>query len=158
MKQNNLEQHAQQLGQDSKESGQAWQEALELVRTYFKPSELSDEHLFKIAKASLSTARFNLFIKEAYRSCQGHPDRARPFKTLFSYCDESIYSLKEWILTFDHFQQYLSRDQRREDMMTMLGYLQCCSLSPENKDIKHEFIDLLDNMLLEYGFDGKNTK
>ncbi len=158
MTQNYLTELSSQLEKSSGESAQNWMAALSLGRTYFKANELSDELLARLAKASQSTALFNRFLKEAYRSCQTHPDRTRPFKTLIHYCDESIYSLKEWMQAYSHFLKYLDQEKRQEDLLTMLGYLQCCSLSPENKDIKHEFIDLLDGMITTYGFLGKNSK
>jgi hypothetical protein len=36
----------------------------------------------------------------------------------------------------------------------MLGYLQCCEDSPENKDINRKFIELVEEMLNEHGFVG----
>ena len=132
-----------------------WKHALDLARGYFNPHDVSDDQLMKIAAASLSVDHFNIIIKDCYRSSQGHPDRGRPFKTLFSYCDESIYSLTDWLRAYDHFRSYLSESGRSEDFQLMLGYLQCCSLSPENKDIKHDFVDLLQSMLDQFGFKGK---
>ncbi len=149
---------AQALEKSTGEGQQKWLEAIETGRSYFKASELSDELLVKLAQASDDTASFNRFLKEAYRSCQTHPDRTRPFKALINYCDESIYSLKEWLRAYSHFLRYLDEQSRQEDLLTMLGYLQCCSLSPENKDIKHDFIDLLEAMLNQFGFVGKNAK
>lgn len=158
MNQNQLNELGRLLEKTSGEDQQKWLEAIETGRSYFKANELSDELLTKLAMASESTDSFNRFLKEAYRSCQTHPDRTRPFKTLVHYCDESIYSLKEWLLAYNYFRRYLDEQGRQEDLLTMLGYLQCCSLSPENKDIKHDFIDLLEAMLNQYGFVGKNPK
>jgi hypothetical protein len=36
----------------------------------------------------------------------------------------------------------------------MLGYLQCCEESPENKNIKDIFVDLVKDMLEQHGFEG----
>lgn len=158
MNPNQINEAIKKLVSSTQESEADWQAALSLGRTYFKASELSDDLLVRLAIASKNTKTFNRFLKEAYRSCQTHPDRTRPFKTLIHYCDESIYSLEEWLHAYEYFLQYLDRDGRKEDLLTMLGYLQCCSLSPENKDIKHDFIDLLEGMLGQYGFVGKNAK
>lgn len=128
----------------------------QLARSYFKQQEISDEMLQKIAEASESLEVFQLVIKECYREAQTHPDRARPFKTLINYCDNSIYSLKEWITTYHYFFQYLQKNGRHENFLMMLGYMQCSAVSPENKDIKHDFKDILEAMLETYGFTGKN--
>lgn len=156
MTQNQYNDLYQELARSTAHSAQEWQEAVELARSYFKAHDLSDELLSRLAQASGDISLFNLIIKECYRSSQNHPDRARPFKTLLQYCDDSIYSLKEWLAAYLDFHHYLDQHKRRDDFIVMLGYLQCCSLSPENKDIKHDFKDLLHAMLDQYGFVGKN--
>ena len=36
----------------------------------------------------------------------------------------------------------------------MLGYLQCCEDSPDNKDIEHHLVDLVRDMITTYGYEG----
>ncbi|WP_127717774.1 hypothetical protein [Halobacteriovorax sp. HLS] len=131
-----------------------WKTCIKNARDTLHSRDLCDSELLKILDASNSPQKFNTIIRLIYVYSKTRPDGHTAVKLLFENTDTSIYSLAEWIDAIDHFDSWLADNNRKADWKMMLGYIACCSQSPENKDIKHNFIELIDEMLNTYGFDG----
>jgi hypothetical protein len=72
----------------------------------------------------------------------------------FRVVDHSNYSLSAWLNAITYFHEWLSLQNRTTSFQKMLGYLQCCEDSPENKDIDHRFMDLVEEMIKTHGYIG----
>ena len=131
-----------------------WKTCVKNARSTLHSRDITDSELLKILESSSSPEKFNTIVRLIYVFSKTHPDGHTAIKILFENTDSSIYSLEEWINAIDYFDTWLSNNTRKADWKMMLGYIACCSQSPENKDIKHNFIELIDDMLLTYGFDG----
>lgn len=131
-----------------------WSKSIENARSIIHTRDMSDNELVKIATESSSLDSFNTVIKLIYLFTKSNPNGHQALSDLFNSVDNSPYSLGEWISAIFEFSNWLDKNERKSPWPTMLGYLGCCSESPENKDIKHSLKDLLKEMLETYGYEG----
>src|SRR5690554_1875932 len=129
-----------------------WINALSFARSTLSYAVASDEQLKHLAQASESIDHFTILIKAIYQYSKSHPDPSQSLRYLFNQVDESDYGLDQWIKAYAFFDQWLVEQKLTSDLVTMLGYLGCCSLSPENKTHKRDLCGLLVEMLKEHGF------
>lgn len=129
-----------------------WIEARSFARKTLSRAIASDEDIEKLAQACQSVEQLNLLVKSIYQFSKTHPDPALAFRTLYQHVDDSDYSFSQWVEAYEYFYQWLQERDLSSDFVTMLGYLGCCSLSPENKTHKRELCGLLQEMLQEHGF------
>ena len=129
-----------------------WTEARSFARKTLNRAVASDEDIEKLAQACQSVEQLNLLVKSIYQFSKTHPDPALAIRTLYQHVDDSDYSFTQWIEAYEYFYQWLQERDLSSDFVTMLGYLGCCSLSPENKTHKRELCGLLQEMLQEHGF------
>jgi hypothetical protein len=127
---------------------------LEASRSSLRQTELSDHDFFELAQKAGTIENFQIIFRYIYEYSKTHPDPSKAIKKLFRFVDESIYDLGEWLAALISFHHWLKNENKKADFEVMIGYLQCCSESPENKDIKHELSDLLKIMLDAHGFKG----
>ncbi len=131
-----------------------WFKCIETARGSIHARDLTDSELSKIAKASSTPQSFNTITKLIYRFTRSNPNGHQAVSVLFNSVDNSQYSLSEWIEAIEFFSNWLDERERRTPWPTLLGYLSCCSESPENKDIKHNLTLLLKDMLTTYDYEG----
>lgn len=140
---------------NSKESERdLWSKSIESARSTIHTRDMSDEELIKIAMNSNCAASFNVVIKLIYRFTRSNPNGHMGVECFFNAVDDSPYSLAQWIEAIKYFSKWLDENQRTTPWPTLLGYLSCCSESPENKNIKHNLKHLLKDMLETYGYEG----
>lgn len=131
-----------------------WDEAITFARTTLNDKLLSDKEIQKIRENSSSVEHFTLIIQLIYQDSKQRPAGVRAIDYFLKIVDKSIYNLKSWIDGIYFFQQWLKKSNRETDFRKMLGYLQCCEESPEIKDTRVLFIDLIEAMLEEHGYIG----
>lgn len=131
-----------------------WQKSIENARSIIHTRDLSDNELVKIATESSTPKAFNSTIKQIYLFTKSNPNGHSAIADLYNSVDNSPYSLREWIDAIEYFSSWLEESERTSPWTTMLGYLRCCSESPDNKDIKHNLKSLLKDMLKTYGYEG----
>lgn len=129
-----------------------WQQSLAFARASLSITVLNDQQLTTIAMNSATVDDFNLIAKSLYQCSKTHPDPGRGVKDFFQHVDDSDYSIEDWIKAIAIFHQWLKQEKLKSDFLTMLGYLACCSVSPENKTHKRDLCGLLQEMLDQYGF------
>lgn len=149
-----LEQLAQKMTVETPSDYQRWKESLQFARSSLSVAVLDDRQFEKIALNSKNIKVFNLLAKYLYQSAKTQPDSSRGVTALFRQVDDSVYSLKEWIEAIDFFHDEIEKKGQKTDFLTLLGYLRCCALSPENKTRKRNFCELISEMLGDYGFEG----
>lgn len=148
-----LEQLAQKMTKETPSDYQRWKESLQFARSSLSVAVLDDKQFEKIALNSQSIAAFNLLAKYLYQSAKTQPDSSKGVTALFQQVDDSVYSLKEWIEAIAFFHEEIEKRGQKTDFITLLGYLRCCALSPENKTRKRNFCELISEMLDDYGFE-----
>jgi hypothetical protein len=131
-----------------------WKACLENARRILHTRDISDKDLEKIFTASNDPEKFNTVIKLLYSYTRSNPNGSLAVKLLINHVDTSHYSLSDWVDAINIFNTWLENEGRKTSWDMMLGYLACCTESPENKDIKHKFTDILSDMLNEHGFEG----
>lgn len=134
--------------------GEQWAPVLEYARTTIPHQFLSDRNLVRLTKGAATIAQTELMIKLLYQDLKERPMGTTAIDTFFRVVDHSDYSLGAWLSAITIFHEWLEKEGRKTSFLKMLGYLQCCEQSPENKDIDHRFVDLVQDMLKEHGFVG----
>jgi hypothetical protein len=134
--------------------GEEWRPVLEHARQTVPHQFLSDRNLVRLTKGAATIEQTNLIVKLIYQDCKERPIGSSAIETLFRVVDHSNYSLSAWLQGITIFNDWLEGQGRKTPFLKMLGYLQCCEDSPENKDIDHRFVDLVTDMLKVHGYVG----
>lgn len=136
------------------EKGEEWRATLEYAKMTIPEKFLSDRNLVRLTKGAATIPQTELLIKLLYQDSKERPVGVPGIDYFFKVIDHSNYSLGAWLTAIVFFQEWLAKENRTTPFQKMLGYLQCCEESPENKDIEHRFIDLVDEMLKTHGYIG----
>lgn len=136
------------------ERGNEWNEVITFARQLLGDKLLSDRNLIKLCLGQAAINETMTVLKLFYYDSKERPTGASAVEIFFRVIDNSIYSLAAWIEAVHFFNNWLEENDRKTTFQKMLGYLQCCEESPENKEITFRFIDLVDDMLKEHGYVG----
>lgn len=134
--------------------GAEWAPVLEYARATIPHQFLSDRNLVRLTKGAATIEQTQLMVKLLYQDAKERPMGTTGIDTFFRIVDHSIYSLGAWLNVITYFHNWLESQGRKTPFLKMLGYLQCCEESPENKDIDHRFIDLVADMIKTHGYVG----
>lgn len=64
--------------------------------------------------------------------------------------DDSPYSLKEWLYSLDLLNRWATENGKETHFQHMLGYIHCCT----QVDSSRPLVDIIEDMLTEYGYSG----
>ena len=134
--------------------GEEWRAPLNYARTALPDKYLSDKNLIRLTKGRCTINHLELMVKILFQDSKERPIGTTGIDQFFYVVDRSEFNLFDWLEAFSFFHNWLSYHQRKTPLPKMLGYLQCCEDSPENKDINRKFIELIDEMLKLHGFVG----
>ncbi len=136
------------------EKGEEWRATLAFARSTLSEKYLSEKNLIRLTKGAATIPQTELLIKLLYQDSKERPVGVNGIDLFFKVVDHSNYSLGAWLNAIVYFQTWLMEQNRTTSFQKMLGYLQCCEESPENKDIDHRFIDLVEDMIKTHGYIG----
>ncbi len=136
------------------QKGEEWGPILEHARVSIAHQFLSDRNLVRLTKGAATIPQTQLMIKLLYQDSKERPMGSTGIDTLFRIVDHSCYSLGAWLAVITYFHTWLESEGRKTPFLKMLGYLQCCEDSPENKDIDYRFIHLVEDMIKTHGYIG----
>jgi hypothetical protein len=136
------------------EKGEEWRAPLNYARTALSDKHLSDKNLIRLTKGRCTIPHLELMVKILFQDSKERPVGISGIDQFFYVVDRSEFNLFDWLEVFTLFHNWLFENQRKTPFPKMLGYLQCCEDSPENKDINRKFIDLVQEMLEQHGFIG----
>jgi hypothetical protein len=136
------------------EKGEEWRSALDYARTTLPDKFLSDKNLVRLTKGKCTITQLELMVEILFVDSKERPIGTTGIEHLFYVVDRSDFSLFDWLEAITFFHGWLVKNQRRTPLPKMLGYMQCCESSPENKDIRHNLSELIDEMLSLHGFIG----
>lgn len=136
------------------EKGEEWRLPLEHARTTISDKHLSDRNLIRLTKGRCTIPHLELMVKLLYQDSKERPVGVPGIDQFFRVVDYSQFALFDWLEAVTYFHQWLEKQNRKTPFLKMLGYLQCCEESPENKDIQKNFVDLVEEMLTEHGYVG----
>jgi hypothetical protein len=136
------------------EKGEEWRTPLDYARTVLPDKYLSDKNLIRLTKGRCTINHLELMVKILFQDSKERPVGVTGIEQFFYVVDRSEFNLFDWLEVFTFFHNWLETNQRKTPFPKMLGYLQCCEDSPENKDINRKFIDLVQEMLEQHGFIG----
>ena len=136
------------------EKGDEWRRTLEFARATIPEKFLSDRNLVRLTKGAATIPQTELMIKLLYQDSKERPVGVPGIDCFFKVVDHSNYSLGAWLSVITYFQNWLTSENRATPFQKMLGYLQCCEDSPENKDIDHRFMDLVQDFIETHGYVG----
>lgn len=134
--------------------GEEWRATLEFAQNTLSSKYLSEVNLIRLTKGAATIPQTELLIKLLYQDAKERPFGVNGIDLFFKVVDHSNYSLSAWLNAISYFQNWLQEQDRTTSFQKMLGYLQCCEDSPENKDIDHRFIDLVEDMIKTHGYIG----
>ncbi len=134
--------------------GEEWRATLEFAQNTLSSKYLSEANLIRLTKGAATIPQTELLIKLLYQDAKERPVGVNGIDLFFKVVDHSNYSLSAWLNAISYFQNWLQEQDRTTSFQKMLGYLQCCEDSPENKDIDHRFIDLVEDMIKTHGYIG----
>ena len=137
-----------------REKGEEWRATLDFARTTIPEKFLSDRNLVRLTKGAATIPQTELMVRLLFQDMKERPVGVPGIDLFFKVVDHSNFSLGEWLNAITFFQEWLAKEHRTTPFQKMLGYLQCCEDSPENKDIEHRFLDLVDDMIKTHGFVG----
>jgi hypothetical protein len=147
-------------------SEQEWIRALMNARESLRVAELSDQALFELARACRSPSTLTCVVRliyQEYRSYPAaypaaypvaHPSGRFSYARLVEYVLDSPFAFPEWMDAIEYFEQWLKKNQKKVDLISMLDYLHCCTVSPEARAPGQILSHLLSDMLELYGFIG----
>lgn len=136
------------------EKGEDWRAPLSYARMAIPDKFLTDKNLIRLTKGRCTILQLELMIKILFVDSKERPVGVTGIDQFFYVVDRSEFNLYDWLTVITYFESWLLKNERKTAFPKMLGYLQCCESSPENKDIKHNFIDLVKEMLDLHGFVG----
>nr|BDT26834.1 hypothetical protein BHI3_03000 [Bacteriovorax sp. HI3] len=136
------------------EKGEDWRKTLDYARQTVPEKFLSDRNLIRLTKGAATIPQTELMVKLLYQDSKERPVGIPGIDLFFKVVDHSNYSLGAWLAAVTFFNDWLTEQNRTTSFQKMLGYLQCCEESPENKDIDHRFLDLVEDMLKTHGYVG----
>jgi hypothetical protein len=131
-----------------------WESSISNAREVLQDKFLNDKSLIRLAMNSEFPHELNTIIKCLYQDSKERPAGIPGIDFFFKAVNYSSYSLKDWLKVVYFFDQWLSDKNRSSPFLKLIGYLQCCEESPENKDISQTFIHLVEDMLTQHGFIG----
>lgn len=124
------------------------------VRNTFPEAFLSDDKLKEIFLACSSEEELQTIIHYLGLSLKSNPNHKKTGQLLFESVDCSEYQLDQWITAIHFFHNWITNEGRKTTFEKMLGYIQCCTDSPENKTFKYALKDILKDMIDTYGYNG----
>ncbi|MBC7539296.1 MAG: hypothetical protein H7281_10775 [Bacteriovorax sp.] len=136
------------------EKGEEWRAPLNYARTTLSDKHLSDKNLIRLTKGRCTIPHLELMVRILFLDSKERPVGISGIDQFFYVVDRSEFNLFDWLEVFTLFHNWLETNQRKTPFPKMLGYLQCCEDSPENKDINRKFIELVQEMLEQHGFIG----
>jgi len=154
MNQNKTEKKILTLEDVIEQKGEEWRAPLNYARTTLPDKFLTDKNLIRLTKGRCTIPHLELMVKILFQDSKERPVGVSGIDQFFYVVDRSEFNLFDWLEAFTFFDQWLQDHQRKTPLPKMLGYLQCCEDSPENKDINRKFIELIDEMLKLHGFVG----
>ena len=134
--------------------GEEWRAPLAFARTTLPDKFLNDRNLIRLTKGRCTLNHLELMVKILYLDSKERPVGVTGIDQFFYVVDRSEFNLFDWLEVLTIFYNWLADNQRKSPLPKMLGYLQCCEESPENKDIQRNFIELVEEMLNQHGFVG----
>jgi len=136
------------------EKGEEWRSPLEYARTTLSDKHLTDRNLIRLTKGRCTIPHLQLMVKLLYQDAKERPVGIPGIDQFFKVVDHSEFALFDWLEAVTFFSNWLEKENRKTPFFKMLGYLQCCEESPENKDIQKNFVDLVEEMIKEHGYVG----
>lgn len=136
------------------EKGEEWRAPLLFARESIPDKYLSDRNLIRLSKGRCTLEHLELMVKILFQDSKERPVGTTGIDQFFYVVDRSQFNLFDWLEGIAFFSNWLDENNRQTPFPKMLGYLQCCEDSPENKDISRDFIDLIKEMLDQYGYVG----
>ncbi len=136
------------------EKGEEWRAPLEYARTTISDKHLSDRNLIRLTKGRCTIPHLELMVKLLYMDSKERPVGIPGIDQFFKVVDHSEFALFDWLEAVTYFSNWLEKENRKTPFFKMLGYLQCCEESPENKDIQKNFVDLVEEMIKDHGYVG----
>lgn len=136
------------------EKGEEWRSTLAHARVTIPEKFLSDRNLVRLTKGAATITQTELMVRLLFQDSKERPVGVPGIEHFFKVVDQSNYSLGAWLKAVTYFHEWLQKENRTTPFPKMLGYLQCCEDSPENKDIEHHLVDLVEDMIKTHGYVG----
>ena len=136
------------------EKGEEWRSIFHHAKLTIPEKFLNDRNLIRLTKGAATIEQTQLMVKILFKDSKERPVGGSGIEHFFKVVDQSNYSLGAWLKAVTYFHEWLEKENRTTPFLKMLGYLQCCEDSPDNKDIEHHLVDLVRDMITTYGYEG----
>jgi hypothetical protein len=154
MNQNKIQKPITTIEEVIADKGEEWRKTLDYARMTIPHKYLTDKNLVRLTKGAATIPQTELMVKLLFQDSKERPIGVSGIDLFFRVVDYSNFNLGSWLTAITYFQEWLQSQNRMTPFQKMLGYLQCCEDSPENKDIDHVFLDLVADMIREHGYVG----
>ena len=135
-------------------SSQLKEDFFEKIRRSYPNQFLTDQRISLILDNCTSEQNIKSLFKHLSQHLKSGPDIKTLGNDFFENVDDSQYDMTQWIDTITLFDAWLDKENRTSTFKNILGYIQCCTKSPENKMNKYRLSDLLEEMLKVHGYIG----
>lgn len=124
------------------------------LRAQYPVSFLSDERLYLLLDNIKNEEELKIIFSYLQKHLKSSPNHKENGELLFSLIDKTQYAVREWIEAIIFFDKWLENQSRQTEFKKMIGYIECSTLSPENKVLKYNLSELVEKMLNEFGYVG----
>jgi hypothetical protein len=130
-----------------------WSRALESARTSLKIADIDSASLEHIALSSQSPDKFTVVTRLIYQYGKSHPNGDQISMIFFNRVNTSPFDLSDWLEAVNYFYDWLVKNKRKIDFLSMVKYLECCAESPDAKEQGQTLTGLVENMLDVCGYE-----
>jgi hypothetical protein len=124
------------------------------TRMLYPNTFISDDQIKSILNNCATEGQLKTIFYYMSLALKTSPNIKEQGNLFFNSIDNSQYNISQWIEAVITLHEWLLENSRKSDFAMILGYIQCCGQSPENKVIKYQLKDLVTEMLNTHGFNG----
>lgn len=147
-----------QKSSESQESEELWGKALGNARQTLSHRDLKNEDLVSLAKACKKVRQFEMISRYFYQWSKSRPQTESVFQIFLEKVDRSPFDISEWIEGVEKLCLWLQNNDKEAEFQDMLGYLECCAISPDYVNVHQDLNYLVEDMLDVHGFERAKKK
>ena len=149
----NLRSLAQERASATSESEGDWQNAISRSYKVMSQQQMSDEEFSCLVQASCCANHLSLMAREFFRFSKQDSQQRSAYQLLSKEVEESEFGLEQWVSAIFFMFSWLEKNQKTADLPTVLGYLNCCAFSPDNKIGQRTLVSVTEEFLAAHGFE-----
>lgn len=152
----NLRDLASVKSKETESFEQDWLSVLEQAQLALNRCFLTEEDCQQLALASSEPTKFNVIIRLIYSHSKQNPHREPATVLIKRLVNSTPFSMSDWVDAIFYFYQWLNKNNRKVNFLSMLNYLECCSASTDAREPGQTLLNLVKDMLRLFDYEGYN--